>query len=234
MRWLAESKRAGPMRNYRTHGGIPGSFLTFSLLLLVMAIGFVVGRVVARSYTKAPLRLEVSPLPEQQRGTKPAGDDQAAVGRVYVPAPTSPRQPPDRASGVESEEITEQEAQQEQQAEPGVEAPAAAVPLGEALTVRPEGRRSRPFPGSSEGVKGGETKGPEYSIQVGVFTLLEGAREVTEGLTRAGHAARIEVETRDGQPFYRVLAGRYTTEQEARTAQEALGKEGFPGFLVRQ
>ncbi len=209
------------MRNHRTYGGIPGAFLTFSLLLLVMVIGFVVGRVVARSYTKAPSKLDVSSLPERQTGAKPTEEEQAPEGLVYVPSPASPREPPERAPAGEPEEITGSEAQQEQQPEPGVEAPAAALPSREVSAEPAGGARPR------------ESEEANYSIQVGVFTLREGARGVAEELTRAGHAARIEVESRDGQPVYRVLTGEYESEQEARRAQEALDREGFPGFLVR-
>ena len=210
------------MRNHRTYGGIPGSFLTFSLLLLVMAVGFVVGRVVARSYTKTPAKLEVPSLPEHQAGAKPAGDEEAPEGLVYVPAPASPREPSERGSAEEPKEITDRAAGQEEQPEPGAEGPGAALPSGEVLSEPPEGSR----PGES-------TREAKYAIQVGVFTLREGARGVAEELTRAGHAARREGESRDGQPVYRVLTGEYDSEQEARRAQEALDREGFPGFLVR-
>jgi cell division protein FtsN len=82
---------------------------------------------------------------------------------------------------------------------------------------------------------GDDQKAPqrrEYSIQVGIFAAREGARELADQLAGIGYRTRIQVENQEGQTYYRVLVGDYDAEDAARSAQEALQREGFPGFLV--
>jgi len=221
------------MRIHRCYGGLPGTFLTFSLLLLVLALGFVVGRVVARGYAKMAPKFERLPAPQRQAVAESAGEGAAMPGRVYVPAPTLPQPSPEGELPERSEESTGEEPQQEVPPERATESPAGGLPPAAAISESRERAEPRAATGSAEEGEAQESREATYSIQVGVFTLREGAKAVADELSRAGHAARIDVETREGQRFYRVLTGRYHTDSEARQAQEALQKEGFPGFLVR-
>jgi cell division septation protein DedD len=73
-----------------------------------------------------------------------------------------------------------------------------------------------------------------YSIQVGVFSSLQGARQVVDDLARGGYPARISPDKRGAQTLYRVVTGRYQSEYAARKALEQLRTEGFEAFLIEQ
>ncbi len=199
------------MRAARGHISLPSALLTLSLLALVLAVGFVVGRVVvARAYLKMmpDLGEPAAPAPESARAEPPGG---AAPGRVYVPAP-----PPERPRGAEPAE--------------------APAPAGEEPTAEADGPAAAPAPATApapqpEGPPAGERR---YTIQVGVFVSREGAQQVADELTRAGFPARVEAERADDRTVYRVFTGRYRTDSAARSALEQLKQEGFPGFLAER
>ena len=213
------------MRKHGEYGGFPGSLLTFSLLLLVLAIGFVVGRVVARGYAKMAPKLEPVPVQEQGDTAGLAEQGETMPGPVYVPAPASP-EPLAQAGRVQGgQEATAPEPhEQEILVEPS-DRPLAG-PLGRPAVSEPD---QHPEHADSE-----TPEEARYSVQAGVFALRGGAKQVAEELIRDGYPARIEVEIRDGQPVYRVLAGTFRSEREARAAQNALQARGFAGFLVRE
>lgn len=207
------------------------SFLTFSVLLLVLAIGFVVGRVmVARTYAEAAPKLEKLPAAEPEVVAKTPQERPLFPGSVYVPPPAPPEAPPQEVS-EEGTEVEEEGAGETGPQQVRVEPEATAPHVVSEAEHEPEPRGGliapvRPVEPQEEGTR--------YSIQVGVFTIREGARQVAEELARAGYPAQIEKRTREGQTLYRVLTGRYHTEYAARKALAELQKEGFPGFLVRQ
>lgn len=208
-------------------------FLTFSVMLLVLAIGFVVGRLmVARTYAEAAPKLEAAPAGEPELVGKAMAERPAFPGSVYVPPPAPPAAPAEDLSGegAEAEGAEESVAGQGEpeavRAEPEAAAKPMAEPEGE---VKPRGGLIAPFkPPEPEG------EGARYSIQMGVFTVREGARQVAEELARAGYPAQIEKEVKGGQTLYRVMTGRYQTEYAARKALGELEREGFPGFLVKR
>ena len=222
------------MERQRTYGGVAGVFLTFSLLLMVLAIGFVVGRVmVARMYAGAAPDIQRQPVREPEAMAEIAEERALLPGSVYVPPPAPPEEPAEEmvetevswaeVEGDAGGEVRVMEGAGGAPAE--VEEPGPAVPI-----APPPPRPARPTPGSV-GEGAGQVR---YSIQMGVFAVREGAREVADELARAGYPARIEVASSEEQALYRVLTGRYRTEYAARKALDELQREGFPGFLVEQ
>ncbi len=235
------------MKKQSGYGGFPAILLTFSLLLLVLAVGFVVGRlVVARAYVnRAPkFDLQAARAPDLSEDTE--AELPSAPGRVYVPPPAPPERSADEdealtvgypAPEVEPEEAVLSAAGPAQPTEPSA-APArpdrapAEPPKQEArpgaASVRPP-RETRRQPQVAE-----KPSQQVYSIQVGVFASRQGARQVVDELARAGHQAQIAPEKRGSQELYRVLTGRYTSEYAARKVVERLRSDGFDAFLVQQ
>ena len=222
------------MERQRRYGGVAGVFLTFSLLLMVLAIGFVVGRVmVARMYVGAAPDIERQPVREPEAMSEIAEERALLPGSVYVTPPAPPEEPVEEmvetevswaeVEGDAGGEVRVMEGAAGAPAE--VEEPAPGVPI-----APPPPRPARPTPGSV----GEESGQARYSIQMGIFAVREGAREVADELARAGYPARIEVASTEEQALYRVLTGRYRTEYAARKALDELQREGFPGFLVEQ
>ncbi len=218
------------MKRQRGQLNIVRGFLTFSLLLLVLAIGFVVGRLmVARTYAEAAPELERLPVAEPEVAARAVEDRVVLPGSVYVPAPAPPEQVPEEAVGG----VIGGEASAEAEGEEGP-SQAAADGLRAAVEAEPEEIEAG---GVVAPVMPAETAEPgriRYSIQVGVFTMREGARQVAEELSRVGYPAQIEVTTAEDQSLYRVLTGRYYTEYAARKALSELEKEGYSGFLVKR
>jgi len=235
------------MKRQSGYGGFPTILLTFSLLLLVLAIGFVVGRVVV-----ARLYVNMAPKFEQQSGPEPSVPEPVEVaakpGRVYVPPPAPPERPP--------EGLLEGERPPEEGVGPAGEQP--EVPLssgGGPEQSRPEGKRpegagseaggrplvptQRPAEPSTPQVRGTAPReepkeAGSYSVQVGVFSSRQGARRMVDELARSGYPARIEVARKGTQTLYRVLTGSYQTEYAARQAVDQLRREGFDAFMVEQ
>jgi len=224
--------------------GFPTALLTFSVLLVVLAIGFVVGRVVV-----APAYLGAAPRIEAQGVVGSELDpSRSAPGHVYVPSPSGSSPPEDESERRESagEAREPGPAREGEEGEGGPPTAEGPIPLPEAARAREEGegaaaeatapRREvspgqRPAP--SEETEAGKSS-KTYSIQVGVFSSLQGARQVVDDLARGGYAARISPDKRSGQALYRVLTGRYQSEYAARKALEQLRTEGFEAFLVEQ
>jgi len=235
------------MKTQSGHSSLPALLLTFSLLLLVLAIGFVFGRVVvARAYLDSAPKFETQPneLAEVPEG---GGDlDESPVpGRVYVPPPAPPPTPPDGEPLLPDTTEETQQGMSERPGEPGAptpqetvqpQTPPASLPENQPARTAPEAPRPpapkpkpRPQPAPSP---------PEptvvYSLQVGVFTSVQGARQVVDELARAGYPARTVPEKRGSQNLYRVLTGRYQTEYAARKALDQLRADGFEAFLVQE
>ncbi|HUU55143.1 MAG TPA: SPOR domain-containing protein [Armatimonadota bacterium] len=233
------------MKRQSGYGGFPAILLTFSLLLLVLAFGFVLGRVVvARAYLdKAPrFDARTANAPEVVSGT---GRERSAVpGRVYVPPPAPPPKTPGEeeggaeVSGQASGSVSEPGPAEGAGARAGearttTDAPAPAQPTES--RPREAVREPQPVPQPRGGPPAPEqAEEHSYSIQVGVFTSRQGARKVVEELARAGYPARIGPEKRGSQDLYRVLTGRYRSEYAARKAVEQLRKEGFEAFLIQE
>ena len=205
------------MDSRRGYSSFPTTFLIFSLLLLVLAGGFAVGRlVVGRAYVKSAGQFEKWPGPKAEEATAAPAEGELPSGQGYVPAPSR--------QAAESQSPGKPEAapgEQTEQAEPEAP-PAASAPAPQAL------------PAPAESLQPAEEKERRYAIQVGVFEVEEGAQKVADDLARAGYPAQVESTRRDQGNVYRVLTGRYRTEYAARKAMDQLRQEGFSGFLVER
>jgi cell division protein FtsN len=227
------------MKRQSGYGGFPSIFLTFSLLLLVLAVGFVVGRlVVARLYLSQAPKFSKREAAESDTAVSVPEPAPRLPGRVYVPPPAPPEEPPETAMGLADpgdgmllDEDERQQGPEESQSRSSDAQPGPAQASGVATRVRipePAGDGAKP-----EAPPDGETRsGRRYSVQVGVFSTEQGARKLEDELRGEGRSTRIEVEGRDGQTLYRVLTGSYRTEYEARRAVEELRREGHEAFLV--
>jgi hypothetical protein len=238
------------MKAQTAQRSFPTALLTFSVMLLVLAIGFVVGRlVVAPAYLGAAPKIEAQGLGGSELDT-----NRAAPGHVYVPSPSGsppPKDDSDRREGDLARGRAGGEAEGQQATEPE-QVPEAARP-GEQEPGRPRGMAPGQQQAAPSPRRGGRDGGPPkaglatqepppseekstrgYSIQVGVFSSLQGARQVVDDLARAGYPARISPEKRGSQALYRVVTGRYRSEYAARKALEQLRTEGFDAFLIEQ
>jgi rare lipoprotein A len=73
-----------------------------------------------------------------------------------------------------------------------------------------------------------------FSVQVGAFGVEENARRLAQGLQQSvGHATVVRFDDNRGT-WWRVRAGRYETEDEARRAAAAFEARGLAGFVVRE
>jgi len=209
------------MSSQRGYSVFPTTFLTFSLLLLVLAAGFAVGRlVVGRAYLKTAGQFDKLPVPKAQAGGEGGADVDQQIGQAYVPAPAE--RPAEAQERPEPEEVAPVEGDEP---DPGQETPQEAAPpaaVGQAESL------------PTETTEPSETKAKRYAIQVGLFEAAEGAQQVADDLTRAGYPARVEQAGSDTGTIYRVVTGRYRTEYAARKAMDQLRQEGFPGFLVER
>ena len=195
----------------RDGGSFSTSFLTFSLLLLVMALGFVFGRVVvARAYVRTTADLKKTTLPG-----KPAGAALAPSGLAG------------RVGEVETGEGVATEGQESEGLSQG------ATPQEVIRPAPREDQDSLEQPDNME-TEGAEALAPEaeirYAIQVGAYGSEESARKAGTQLTRAGYPAKIEVDRE--HHTYRVVTGRYLTEENAEKARGELREEGFPEAFV--
>jgi cell division protein FtsN len=205
---------------------LASTFLTFSLLLLVLALGFALGRaLVARVSVKRPLDFA------KQAAQKLAGAPQAVPeaggpsAQAYVPAPAEPH---------------------EQTGGQGQDRAAGPVAGGQPEVYPPEAGKSAPPPGASAEGQGSAESGPapapeaategeeRFAVQVGLFISQQGARERADALARAGYPSRVEREQDGERSTYRVLTGRYRTEYAARRAAEQLTQEGFEAFVIKR
>jgi len=217
------------MKKHSGYAHFPTAFLTFSVLLLVLAAGFVIGRVVvAGAYRDAAPEFEKLPTAEAPAEVEPEPQATLAPGSVHVPPPTDA--PAESVPAEAPEEAAPDTGQPETPSDQG------PLPSPPPATTRmpappPPQPRHEPAPLVPEAPP---TSARGYTIQVGLFTSQEGARQVADDLTRAGHPARIIVERSEVATLYRVLTGQYRTEYAARSAVDQLRQQGFPAFLLQQ
>jgi cell division protein FtsN len=209
------------MKAQTARTGFPAALLTFSVMLLVLALGFVVGRVVvARAYLGAAPTIEA-----QGPGGSELDENRSAPGHIYVPTPSASQPPADESR--ERERPAQEQAQEQ--------APEAPQPPEGARSADQERQpRETEAPPVQQPQPAEETAAKTYAIQVGVFTSLQGARQVVDELARAGYPSRIAPDKRGAQELYRVLTGRYRSEYAARKALDQLRTEGFEAFLMEQ
>jgi cell division septation protein DedD len=207
----------GSMGKHRGHGNFPALFFTFSLVILVLALGFVVGRVVVgQAYLDTAPSFENKAVQRSPAVEQAGPEVEPTPGRVYLPPPV-PKRPVTEEGGETSLAPGEDLMPGEQESPAAVSAPERPQPA--------ELPKAEDQP---------EPAGKWYAIQVGLFMSQEGAQAMADELTRAGYPARTEREGREPETRYRVLTGRYRTEATARQALEQIRQEGFPAFLVER
>ena len=233
------------MKRQSGYAGFPAILLTFSLLLLVLAIGFVVGRVVvARAYLDKAPRFDVEAAQAPEVSSDPGRERSAVPGRVYVPPPAPPPRAPDEGDVVPGEGEGEvggaiAESGPPQTDPSGADSPGATTqapaPAAASSGEAKPSAAPKPAPEPREAAAGEKaSEERSYAIQVGVFTSRQGARQVVDELARSGFSASISPEKRGSQELYRVVTGRYRSEYAARKAVDELRKEGFEAFLIQQ
>ena len=236
------------MKRQSGYAGFPAILLTFSVLLLVLAIGFVLGRVVvARAYLDRAPKVDVDAAQAPEVSSEAVGRERSAVpGRVYVPPPAPPSEAPEDG-GLMSGEMAEGEVEglpsepdAAGEAPSGEDSPGGAAeglaPGVDASSEAAPPREPRPQPTPqprSAAPEEGRQDERTYAIQVGVFTSRQGARQVVDDLARSGFSARIDLERRGSQELYRVVTGRYQSEYAARKALDELRRDGFEAFLIQ-
>lgn len=191
-------------------------FLTFSLLLLAMALGFVFGRVViARAYIKG-----VSTMVKPPEPVAPREQASAPASTVFVPSrrreaalPVSEQTAPETVSQTLADEPL-----------PGDEPFQEVAPPEEPPPPAPS---EMPAPHREVG-----DDDVRYAIQVGLFSSEGRARDTLGQLTRSGHPSRIEVDRQPSRTMYRVLSGSYRNEANARKALDRIRGEGFSEAFV--
>jgi len=182
--------------------------LTFSTLLLVLALGFVFGRVVvARAFVQGTAELK-------KTGTQvtPGGQALSSSALAGSAGARGEEQPatPEQGSG----ETPENGAASREEVTPEPDETG-----GESSDVTP-GTEDNPPPVAEQG----------YTVQVEAFRSEENARAAAMQLTRAGYPARIEVDRQSHT--YRVTTGNYETEERAERALGDIQGEGFPRAFV--
>lgn len=205
------------MHSRRGYSSFPTTFFIFSMLLLVLAGGFAVGRlVIGRAYVKSAGQFEKWPGPKAEPAPGAQSESEVPSGQGYVPEPAEQTPEPEAAPKPEAP------APPEKPADNRPEPPSTSSPEPETAPPPSEPPKQAP-----EGEK-------RYAIQVGVFAAEGGAQQVAEELARAGYPAKVEVARVETGTVYRVVTGRYRTEYAARKAMDQLKQEGFPGLLVER
>ena len=189
--------------------------------------------VVARRYLGSVPHVDV-----QGAGASELDEGHAPPGHIYVPSPSSsqPTDESDSGRGA-AERPADEESQTTDEAGPATpEEPKGSATeegkkrgLGEA-----EKPPVQPLDSARDKQPAEEPSDKTYSIQVGMFTNIQGARQVMDDLTRAGYPSRVAREKRGSQDMYRVVTGRYRSEYAARKALEQLRNEGFEAFLIEK
>jgi rare lipoprotein A len=88
------------------------------------------------------------------------------------------------------------------------------------------------------GASGEEYKEPEtydsgnYSVQVGAFQYQENAKRLAEEMKKLHGYSEVRSAIVNGELFYRVQAGKYSSLQEAEDAEARFLDQGHPGSFV--
>jgi tetratricopeptide (TPR) repeat protein len=72
------------------------------------------------------------------------------------------------------------------------------------------------------------SSGTYYTVQVGSFTNITNARNLTEKLIQKGYPAYMEEVSFNGQTSYRVRVGKLRLRQEIVSLENKLSQEGYP------
>ena len=71
-----------------------------------------------------------------------------------------------------------------------------------------------------------------YSVQIGAFKDYQNARRLSEEIRKLHGSSEVKTGTVNGDLFYRVQAGKYTSLKAAEDAEESFSDHGFAGSFV--
>jgi cell division protein FtsN len=72
-----------------------------------------------------------------------------------------------------------------------------------------------------------------YAVQLGSFSDIEKATQLSQEITKKGYAARVESRSVGGEVVHRVLVGSYGSEDSARLLADELKSDGQQAFVVQ-
>lgn len=72
-----------------------------------------------------------------------------------------------------------------------------------------------------------------YAVQLGSFSDIEKATQLSQEITKKGYAARVESRSVGGEVVHRVLVGSYASEDSARLLADELKSDGQQAFVVQ-
>jgi len=100
-------------------------------------------------------------------------------------------------------------------------------------TVRIEALGYRATSASGENYKEPETydRG-NYSVQIGSFKDYQNAKRLSEEMRKLHGYSEVRTATLNGELFYRVHAGKYTSLKTAEDAEGSFSDHGYPGSFV--
>lgn len=90
----------------------------------------------------------------------------------------------------------------------------------------------------ANGASGEEYNAPEtydsgnYSVQVGAFQNRENAKRLAERMKKLYGYSEVKSALVNGEVYYRVQAGKYSSLHEAETAEVTFSDHGYPGSFV--
>lgn len=73
---------------------------------------------------------------------------------------------------------------------------------------------------------------PEYTVQVASYSNINSANNAKRTLDRSYNDVRIESVNVEGNKYYRVRVGRYSTKKEARDAASKLRRQGYTTRVI--
>jgi len=89
------------------------------------------------------------------------------------------------------------------------------------------------YKASGDGYNAPETyDSGSYSVQVGAFQYQENARRLADELRKQHGYAEVQSAMVNGERFYRVQAGKFSSLHEAEEAEERFADQGYPGSFV--
>ena len=87
--------------------------------------------------------------------------------------------------------------------------------------------------GASEGYKAPETyDSGTYSVQVGAFQFQDNATRLADQLRKVHGYAEVRAAMVNGEQFYRVQAGKFSSLHEAEEAEARFSDQGYPGSFA--
>lgn len=113
------------------------------------------------------------------------------------------------------------------------EAAPADTPAGEDTAARTAALDSAARPAAADASDLSDADPIGFTLQLGVFRIIENAQELRQALTAGGYDSYL-IETRDrkGQPLHRVRMGKFATERIAREAAAAFRQNAGRDVVV--